>query len=445
MSPLPDSEGSADSPSAGDELPLILHPPPGPVSLSLAESMRRYEAPAINTLYYDQPSLVWDRALGSNVWDVDGNRYVDLTAGFGVAAIGHRHPQVVAALTAQSQELIHGLGDVHSHPQRIELARRLADLAPIENAAVYFSISGSDAVEIALKTAVLATGRAHVLAFSPAYHGLTLGALAATSRPRFQAPFQPHLHSLVHRLPFGCPPAEIERLLAAHPIACVLVEPIVGREGVLLPPPGWLTTLADLSRRAGALFIVDEVFTGFGRTGSWFAVDHEELRPDLLCCGKALGGGLPIAAVVGNRGHLQAWPDDGEAIHTATFVANPLACAASIAALDILQEQQLPQRAAALGTIIAERLLPWAEDSTAFPGLTQVRGRGLLWGLEVDHPSRAAAWAQAAMKLGLLLLAGGAEGRVLQIAPPLVIRSAQLHDALDRLARAYPRSLKTSA
>ena len=170
----------------GDRLPRIVHPPPGPRARSLALDLARFEAPGVNTLAPSPgaaPPILWETALGANVHDVDGNRYVDLTSAFGVAAVGHRHPRIVAAVRRQAGRLLHGLGDIHAHPLRVELAGRLAGLAPLDEPQVYFAASGAEAVEIALKTALAATGRPGIVAFSPSYHGVTLGALCVTSRP----------------------------------------------------------------------------------------------------------------------------------------------------------------------------------------------------------------------------------------------------------------------
>jgi 4-aminobutyrate aminotransferase-like enzyme len=300
---------------------------------------------------------------------------------------------------------------------------------------VFFSISGAEAVEIALKTAVAATGRSGILAFEPSYHGLTLGALAVTSRPEFRAPFRALLHPQVQRLPFACDPGRIEELLrsaeVAAGIAAVIVEPIVGREGVLVPPPGWLARLAGLCRAAGTVLIADEIFTGFGRTGTLFAVEAEDVRPDLLCCGKALGGGLPIAAVVGRRTLFRVWETPGEALHTATFLANPLACAAALAVLEVLEREALPARAARLGAIVGNRCAAWRER---FPEtVAALRGRGLLWGVELATADIAKRWTWEALQRGLLLLAGGPEGKVAQLVPPLTISEEQLAAALALL------------
>ncbi len=394
--------------------------PPGPRSRELSRRIAEAEAPGINTLSSapDAVSLFWDEAEGAHVRDVDGNLYIDLTSGFGVAAVGHRHPRVVEAVRAQAGRLLHGLGDVHGHPLRVELAERLVRLAPVDEPQVFFSISGSEAVEIAVKTAVAATGRPGIVAFEPSYHGMTMGSLAMTSRPGFREPFAAHLHGHVRRFPYGS-------RVDLEDVAAVLVEPIVGREGVILPPPGWLPELARLCREHGALLIADEVFTGFGRTGRLFAVEHEGVRPDLLCCGKALGGGMPIAAVLGRRSLFRCWETEGEALHTATFVANPVACAAALATLDVIEGEDLPARAARMGEWVGERLAKW-------PGVA-IRGRGLLWGVELRSAEVAKRWTAAALARGIILLAGGPEGRVAQIVPPLNIEEEMLETALEIL------------
>jgi 4-aminobutyrate aminotransferase-like enzyme len=436
----------------GDRLPAIKVEPPGPRSRELCRRLAAAEAPGINTVGGGVPTIVWQEACGANVLDADGNRYVDLTSGFGAASVGHRHPGVVAAVRAQAGRLIHGLGDVHAHPLRARLAERLAARAPVAGGggpgarepgagvAVHFAVSGAEAVEIAVATALLATGRAEAVAFDPAYHGLTLGALALTSRPEFRRPFAPWLPGTVHRLPYGGPPAELARLLDNRPaVGCCVFEPIAGREGVVVPPPGWLAAVVSECRARGVLTIADEVFTGFGRTGRWFAVEHDleagesDLRPDLLVCGKALGGGLPIAAVAGRRGLMAAWETPGEALHTATHVANPLACAAALAVLDALERQRLVARAARLGARLAERIAPWPERYAA---VVAVRGRGLMQALVLTDRAAAGRLVLAARRRGVLLLAGGPDGRVAQLLPPLTVTRRQLKAALDLVADA---------
>jgi acetylornithine/succinyldiaminopimelate/putrescine aminotransferase len=416
--------------SLGDLLPKIVAPPPGPRSRELSAALGRLEAPGVNTLFQGTPSVLWEEAAGANVRDVDGNIYIDLTAGFGVAAVGHRHPRVVAAVRGQAGRLLHGLGDVMAHPLRVELARRLVEIAPVDDPQVFFSISGAEAVEIALKTALGATGRPGVLAFEPSYHGLTLGALNVTSREEFRVPFAAHLHGHTRRLPFASDLAWVKEALSKGGVGAAIVEPVVGREGVILPPEGWLPGLAALCRKHGALLIADEIFTGFGRTGSLFAIAQEGIRPDILCCGKALGGGLPIAAVIARRDLFRSWETPGEALHTATFLAHPLACAAALAVLDILEEEDLPGRAGRYGETLGRRLATWPGR---FPAVEEIRGRGLLWGVQFHTAEAAKEWMHAAWSRGVLLLAGGPEGRVAQLVPPLTIREEQVERAVEVL------------
>jgi len=422
----------------GDLPPAMIEAPPGPKSRELCAQLARVEAPGANTLgAHDEPAVVWAEALGANVVDVDGNRYVDLTAGFGVAAIGHRPAAVVAAIALQAGRLVHGLGDVAAHSARIELAHRLAALAPVDSPRVQFAISGAEAVEFALKTAIAfgrGRGRKKLVTFDPGYHGLTLGALAVTSRAEFRAPFLDHLSPHVARLPFGCDLTLVEEALGDA--AAVVVEPLVGREGVLLPPPGWLAALAARARSNGVPLIADEIFTGFARTGLRFAVDHDGVRPDLLCCGKALGGGLPIAAVVGRSELMEIWRRSGEALHTATFLAHPLACAAALATVDEIETRDLAGRAREIGARVESRLSRTAAEH----GVT-LRGRGALWGLELPDSLVAKRLIATLRARGYLLLAGGAQGRVAQIVPPLTIAWEQLAGALDATAESLAEVL----
>ncbi|HSL82023.1 MAG TPA: aminotransferase class III-fold pyridoxal phosphate-dependent enzyme, partial [Thermoanaerobaculia bacterium] len=308
-----------------------------------------------------------------------------------------------------------------------------AELVPVDEARIHFAVSGADAVEVAAKTAVLATGRPDLVAFEPAYHGLTLGALALTARDEFRRPFARHLHPRVHRLPYGCGLPELEATVRRHAAAAVVLEPVVGREGVVPPPAGWLAGVAEVCRRLGALLVVDEVFTGFGRTGRLFAVDEEGVRPDLLCCGKALGGGLPIGAVAGRAPLMEAWRTGGEALHTGTFLGHPLAAAAALAVLDLMAEEDLPGRARRLGEEVAGRLAPWPER---FAAVAAVRGRGLVHGVELASAAAARRVAGGLLARGFLALAGGPEGRVLQLLPPLAVTEAQLRAALGALEEA---------
>lgn len=378
--------------------------------------------------------MLWEEALGSNVLDIDGNRYLDLTAGFGVAAVGHRHPAVVSAVKRQADRLLHGLGDVFAHPARLELSERLGRLAPLREPRVYFAASGADAVEIALKTGRIYSGRPGILGFTPAYHGTTLGALQGTSRPAFRSPFTEPLDHLVHRLPHGAEPEEVRHVLDQQPeIGTCLVEPVIGREATRWPPDGWLAGLAAACRERNVVLAVDEIFTGFGRCGEWFVSAEAGIEPDLICCGKALGGGLPIAAVLGEKEIMASWETEGEARHTATFVAHPLACAAALATLDAIENEGLVERAQEMGRRLGHRLEPLEQHHS----VVDVRGKALLWGVDLDTPKRAAGLCRHLLERGVIALSGGAAtGTVLQIAPPLVVTEGQLDYAADSLVEA---------
>ena len=307
-----------------DRLPELRTRVPGPRSRELAARLARVESRNVTCLTPEP--IFWERARGANVWDVDGNRYVDLGAAFGVANVGHAHPRVVSAVAGQAAALLHGMGDVHPSAVKVELLEALAGRFPGGGAArAVLGSSGSDAVEVALKTAALATGRSGVVAFEGAYHGLALGALDATYRETFRAPFLARLAGATAFARYG-DAEDVRRAAAAcrAPVGAVLVEPVQGRGGERVPPPGFLAALRRLCDAQGWLLIADEVYTGFGRTGAWFACEHETVRPDLLCVGKGLASGMPISACIGRAEVMDSWPASlGEALHTQTFLGHP--------------------------------------------------------------------------------------------------------------------------
>ena len=406
----------------GDRLPEVKVAPPGPAARRLNAALARIEAPL---LAGDGSLPPLEAARGANLLDLDGNRYVDWSSGFGVAFSGHRPPEVVRAFADQADQLLHGLSDAAGHRLRLTLARRLAAIAPLavpgDDRAVYWAISGSDAVDIALKAAFLSSGRSGVLAFDPAYHGLGLGAVATASRPAFRDPVARLLDAgRVLRLPYGCPARLLRRALETQRPGAVIVEPVIGREGVRLPPSGWLAELAGLASKYEAVFIADEILTGGGRTGSWFAVEQEGVQPDLVCCGKVLSGGAPLAAVLGSRSLLDVFAGQDEALHTSTFLAHPPACAAAVANLRRTRRLGLLRRARLLG----QRLEEWG--TTLGPAAT-LSGRGALYGLHLDTPGAAGRFALAARRQGFFVLASGP---VVQLIPPAVLTSAQVEASL---------------
>ncbi|HUE95749.1 MAG TPA: aspartate aminotransferase family protein, partial [Longimicrobiaceae bacterium] len=372
----------------GRLLPEIRVPPPGPRSRALAAELRRHESPNVTYLGERFP-VFWSEAQGSNVRDVDGNVYVDLTAAFGVAAAGHGHPAIVAAVTSQAERLLHGMGDVHPPEIKVELLRRLSEVAPGALSRTILANSGAEAVEAALKTVLMATGKPKVLAFEGGYHGLTLGALSVSGREDFRGPFRRQLADIAVLVPYPCSRRAggdttdpgfaslqaIEGVLAGPSggeIGAILAEPIQGRGGYVIPPPGWLAGVRRICDERGILLVLDEIYTGFGRTGRWFACEHAGVVPDLLVVGKALTGGLPFAACIGTDEVMGAWPASrGEALHTSTFLGHPLGCAAALASIEILRRERLVERSATEGEYLLARLRATLGDH---PKVTDVRG-----------------------------------------------------------------------
>jgi 4-aminobutyrate aminotransferase/(S)-3-amino-2-methylpropionate transaminase len=413
--------------------PLLVTEVPGPRSRAWAERLARVESRNVTALAPDVP-IFWERAAGSNVWDADGNRFVDLGAGFGVANAGHAHPRVVAALRDQSERLLHAMGDLHPATVKVELlealVRRFPGGAP---ARAVLGSSGSDAVECALKTAQLATGRAGVVAFEGAYHGLGYGALDTTWRALFRQPFAARLPGATVFARFG-DAADARRAAreSRTPIGAVLVEPIQGRGGERIPPDGFLRELRALCDAEGWLLIADEVYTGFGRTGRWFACEHEGVVPDLLCVGKGLASGMPISACIGTEAVMRAWPDPaGEAMHTQTFLGHPPGCAAALASMAVLEDEKLVARAAELGAIALAEL---RRRLAGRAHLRDVRGRGLLLAVECDTGETALRACGEALRRGVIVVPSGDRGEVVAITPPLSIERDLLLLALGLLA-----------
>ncbi len=433
---------SAASPCPAAELPALCTPLPGPASRALAQRLAQVESRNVTRL--DEPTpIFWQRASGSNVWDVDGNRFLDLTSAFGVANVGHAHPAVVEALSRQGQTLLHAMGDVHPPAIKVELLEALAARFPGgEPARAILGSSGSDAVESALKTAQLATGSSGVLAFEGAYHGLALGALDATARNDFREPFAARLPGATAFARFGDPGDAAQHVAKAaargQPLGAILVEPIQGRGGERVPPGGFLTALRRLCDENGLLLIADEIYTGFGRTGRWFACEHEGVVPDLLCVGKGLASGMPISACVGRREVMDAWPKSkGEALHTQTFLGHPAGCAAALASMAAIEREGLVERAGTLGETALKKL---QERLGPCPAVSEVRGLGLMIGIEFNRTEDAARAADQSLQGGVIVLPAGPDGRVLSITPPLSMDAAALDHALNVVALACDES-----
>lgn len=422
--------------------------PPGPRSRALANDLAELESPAFEDRRQerakasgeDQSPVVYARAWGSNVEDVDGNVYVDLVAGFGALLLGHGDARVEAAVRKQSQAITLALGDVYATEPKIELLRRLATLFPEAGARVMLGSSGADAITAALKTAVLATGKSGVVAFEGAYHGLTHGPLAVCGlNPRFREPFVGQTGNFARFAPYPATEADLPRTLAAvdaafatGTIGAVVVEPILGRGGCVVPPASFLPELRRITRAAGALLVVDEIWTGFGRSGATFATP-DGVIPDVICVAKGLGGGYPISACIGSARAMDAWgAHGGGAIHTATHFGWPVACAAALATLDAIAHDRIAERAREVG----DRFRANLAAATRGTSIRDVRGRGLMIGLEVDGGAGAAlALGRRLLAEGWLVLTGGTAGDVLTLTPALTIDEGLLDAFVPVVAR----------
>jgi len=447
-------------------LPELLTPIPGPRSRELAVELRAHESRNVTYVSPGFP-VFWERAHGANVWDVDGNRFLDLTSGFGVASLGYTPGKIVAAVQDQVARLYHAMGDVHPSAEKAALCRRLSELTFGKwqrggTGKVILTNSGSEAVEAALKTAWLATKRRGVLAFTGSYHGLGYGALTVTGRRLFRDPFAAQLADFATFMPFpdcqhcpfgamgrepsACLPdcmnsftARAEKLLSQGSIGAILVEPVQGRGGEVVPADWFLPMLRSLANQFGVLLIVDEIYTGFHRTGRRFACDHWKVQPDIICLGKALTSGFPLAACVGRADIMDvAWPEStGEALHTSTFLGNPLGCRMALESLDLLEAKPWSRRVEKLGLYLESGLRQLKGTSKRWGW---IRGLGLMRGIEVldaiGRPDAAGTGkiVEAMLARGVLLLSGGVEQNVLSFTPPFVISEEEVDFALAQLA-----------
>ena len=439
---------------------------------STLEMLRRHESRNITFLEPDAGwPIVWKRAKGCRVWDEAGRPYLDLTAAFGVAAAGHANAAVVRAGQRQMGELLHAMGDVHPHALKARLARELSRLTferwtrrrgaatAVETGKVIFGCSGFEAVEAALKTARLATGKPGVLAFRGGYHGVGYGALNATERSHFREPFRDQLREFGRFVDF--PEADgdgqgqkkleaaLEAAAATGDIGAVIVEPMQARGGIRIPPPWFLPCLRQWADRRGILLIFDEIYTGFGRTGAWFACEHSGVIPDLVCLGKALTGGFPLSACVGRARVMDAWPPAmGEAIHTSTYLGHPVGCAMALAQISELRRLALPQRAARLEKVLEsglKSLQAQFPDRVSRVSVVGLMG-GIAWRLPEGGPDTGLSIGimQEVLRHGVLLLPEGEHSEVTGITPPLTITEAELARAFREITRAVAGRLQPS-
>jgi 4-aminobutyrate aminotransferase len=392
-----------------------------------------------------------EHGRGVEVWDVDGNRFLDFAAGIAVVATGHSHPKVVQAIQEQAEKFIHISSDFY-HESWVELSEKLDQIAPFSDpAAVFLTNSGTESVEAALKLARHYTGRTQFIGFLGAFHGRTMGAVTMTaSKELYKRGFYPLMGGVVH-VPFPNPyrpilqslPGEdygetvvryieeqlLDRLVPPEDVAGILVEPIQGEGGYLVPPPGFFPALRELCDEHGILLIVDEVQSGMGRTGKWWAIEHFGVEPDIVCAAKGIASGVPLGALI-TRKHIMDWP---KGAHGNTYGGNPIACQASLATIELIQNEYM-DNAAEVGRYtleLAEELL------LRHPTAGQVRGLGLMIGVEFvkDRESKAPAEAlrdnivEHAFRRGLLLLGCGKS--TIRLAPPLMVSCAQVDEAFE--------------
>ncbi|WP_285248047.1 acetylornithine transaminase [Pseudarthrobacter sp. efr-133-R2A-89] len=392
------------------------------------EWLSRYSTSLMNV--FGTPQRVLVRGAGCLVWDADGKEYLDLLGGIAVNALGHAHPFVTSVIASQLATLGH-VSNFFTSPTQVALAEKLLELthAPA-GSKVFFSNSGTEANEAAFKLARRNTGagdtkRSKIIALEGAFHGRTMGALALTAKEAYRAPFEPLPGGVVH-IPFG----DIAALEAAvdDTVAAVFLEPIQGEAGVRPLPPGYLQAAREATTKAGALLILDEVQTGIGRTGKWLASEDAGIVPDAVTLAKGLGGGFPIGALITFGGQTSSLLSAGQ--HGTTFGGNPVATAAALATLHALESQDVLANATAVGAHLRSGL-------ALIPGVTEVRGEGLLIGFDLDADV-APAVVQAALDAGFIINSPGPH--TIRLAPPLILTTAQA----DTFLAAFPAILQTA-
>jgi len=428
-------------------------PSVGPLAQELIRRDERVMSPSLPRSY----PLVIDHARGAEVWDVDGRRYIDFMTGIAVASTGHSHPDVVAAIKEQAEKFLHICAADFYYQVTVDLAEKLDEIAPFEeDAQAFFTNSGAEAVEAAIKLARYTTGRQHFIAFFGAFHGRTLGALSLTASKHLQKEgFFPLMPGVTHvpypdpyrpvlamngRTDYGEVVVDyIEHMVLAkrvspEDVAGIFVEPILGEGGYVVPPPGFFPALRRLCDKYGILLIADEVQSGVGRTGKWWAIQHFGVEPDIVTCAKGIASGMPLGALIARKS-LMTWEPGS---HGSTFGGNPVSCAAALATLRLI-ENGLLDNATRMGDYLLSALRKMQENH---PTIGDVRGKGLMIGVEIveDRETRAPAHdvrdaiVNQAFEHGLLLL--GAGESVLRLMPPLILDPATTEEALDILENA---------
>jgi 4-aminobutyrate aminotransferase len=406
------------------DYPHIVTPPPGPKGKAIIERDRQSTA----TCYLKEYPLVVARGSGAMIEDVDGNRYLDFMAGIAVTSTGHAHPKVVAAVQEAASRFLHICGGDFYYESFAAVPERLAKLAPGRDAKkIFLTNSGTEAVEGALKLARHSTRRTAIIAFEGSFHGRTYGSLSLTASKNVQrAGFGPFLPEVYHA-PYGDADFIEQRLFAKRldprDVAAIVVEPIQGEGGYIVPPAGFLERLRSITEKHGIVLIMDEIQSGIGRTGRMFACEHEGIVPDIITVAKGLASGMPLGAIIA-RADLMKWQPGA---HGSTFGGNPVCCAAAMATLDLV-ESELMENARRMGDVLMHDSRKLADRHKT---ITDVRGRGLMMGVELSDPALVKRVVLGAFQKGVLLL--GAGKSAIRFAPPLTIDEEDIRIALSTI------------
>lgn len=409
----------------------------------------------VPSLAQDWPMLPVERAEGAYLYTADGRRYLDFTSGIAVTNIGHGHPRVLAAAHAQMDKFSHSSVGITVHEPLLKLTQALSEVTPGNLDMFFFGNSGAEAVEGGLKLARYVTGRPGIIAFDGSFHGRTYGAASVTAvkakyRKHYE-PFVPGVYFAPYAYPYRCPLGEedetviqwsldglqkiFDRQILPSEVAAILVEPIQGEGGYVVPPAGFLPALRRVCDEHGILLILDEVQTGFGRTGQMFAAQTFGVQPDILAIAKGIANGFPMGATVASRALMSQWPAGS---HGTTYGGNPIACAAALAVLDVIREENLLENCRTMG---ARLLDGFKQFQVQYPFIGDARGRGLMIAMEFVIPGtktpdgdKAMAVLEACLKRGLVGYMAGLKGQVIRLIPPLNVTGEQVDEALGILA-----------
>jgi 4-aminobutyrate aminotransferase len=422
--------------------------------LHMVDNIGNFLAPSMAK---DHPNLPVVKAEGCYYYGADGKRYLDFTSGIAVENVGHRHPKVVQAIKDSADHLIHGPSGVIIYQSILKLAAELQTILPPKLDNFFFANSGTEAIEGALKLAKYTSRRPYIVSFTGCFHGRSMGALSVTtSKSKYRKHLQPTWlsyqlpYSLTEYLPEGADPEvffpekleqDVKKLfnhqVDPEEVACMIIEPVLGEGGYIIPPKAWLKKVREICDRHGILLIFDEVQTGFGRTGNWFAAQTFDVKPDIMAIAKGIAAGLPLSATVASKELMDQWP---LGTHGTTFGGNPIACSAALASLEVMKEEKLLENATEMGAYAMKRLL---EMKVNHPVITDIRGVGLMIGIELGNPETGEPDGKAVMAVldgclqkGVLFYLCGNSGEVIRMIPPLTITKEQIDDGLTVLKEA---------